>query len=36
MVGLSLVPLTVMVTVPVVPSAVVTVKVSVSFAGAQA
>ena len=35
MVGLSLVPLTVMVTVPVVPSAVVTVKVSVSFAGAQ-
>ena len=34
MVGLSLVPLTVMVTVPVVPSAVVTVKVSVSFSPA--
>ncbi|CAB3745159.1 hypothetical protein LMG1866_06217 [Achromobacter ruhlandii] len=31
MVGASLVPLMVMVTVPVVPSAVVTVKVSVSF-----
>ena len=34
MVGTSLVPLMVIVTVPVVPSAVVTVKVSVSFSPA--